>query len=92
MIKKDPTKTTYTYRKDTNLDLSGMEAELTFTNGTKAILDPSECTVSGYSAKPAGKKTVTVEYEGLTAQFDVTVKYSFGQILIRIFLLGFLWY
>lgn len=91
-IKKNPTKTTYTYRKDTDLDLSGMEAELTFANGTKATLDPSECTVSGYSAKPAGTKTITVTYEGLTAQFNVTVKYSWWQQIIRFLLLGFLWY
>ncbi len=91
-IKKNPTKTTYTYRKDTNLDLSGMEAELTFANGTKATLDPSECTVTGYSAKPAGNKTITVEYEGLTAQFNVTVKYAWWQWIIRILLFGFIWY
>ena len=44
------------------------------------------------SGAAVGDKTITVEYEGQTAQFKVTVKYVWWQQLIRIFLLGFIWY
>ncbi len=92
-ISKMPTKTVYTYRNDTSLDLSGMELEVTYNDGSKkTVTDTSAFQVSGYSAKPRGEKTVTVEYEGLKTDFKVTVKYTWWQWLIRIFLFGFLWY
>ena len=93
-IKKLPTKTEYIYRNDKVLDLSGMELEVTYSDGTTKSVDPStsSCTVSGYSAKPRGEKTITVEFEGQKAQFTVTVKYAWWQWLIIIFLFGWIWY
>ena len=41
----------------------------------------------------AGKATITAySADGATATCEVTVRYTFVQILIRIFLLGFIWY
>ena len=91
-VKKMPNKTVYTYRKDQNLDTAGLELEASYSDGSKIPVDPAACTITGYSAKPAGNKTITVEFEGKTTQFDVTVKYAWWQWLIRIFLLGFIWY
>ena len=92
-ITKLPDKTVYTYRRDRNVDLSGMTLEATYSDGSKkTITNMSECKVSGYSAKPRGDKTVLVEYDGQTVQFNVTVKYKWWQWLILIFLLGFIWY
>ena len=91
-IKALPSKTVYTYRNDKNLKLDGLEIEATYSDGSKLPVDPAECTITGYSAKPVGTKTITVAYEGLTAQFNVTVKYAWWQWIIRILLLGFLWY
>lgn len=92
-ISKTPTKTIYTYRNDTSVNLSGMELEVTYSDGTtQTVTDLSAIKETGYSAKPVGTKTITVDYEGLTDQFDVTVKYAWWQWLIRIFLLGFIWY
>ena len=91
-IKSMPNKTVYTYRNDKDLDLAGLEVEVTYTDNSKSPIDPAACTITGYSAKPAGDKTITVEYEGQTTQFNVTVKYAWWQWLIRIFLLGFIWY
>lgn len=91
-ITKMPTKTTYTYRKDTSINLSGLELEMTYSDGTTKSVDPSDCTVTGYSAKPRGEKTITVAAEGREAQFTVNVKYVWWQYLILIFLLGFIWY
>ena len=91
-IKAAPNKTVYTYRNDKNLDITGLEIEATYSDGSKTPIDPAACTISGYSAKPAGNKTITVAYEGQTAQFTVTVQYLWWQRIIRIVLLGFLWY
>ena len=92
-VSKMPAKTVYTYKKDANIDLSGMELEATYADGSKrTITDLSACTVSGYSAKPKGDKTVSVEFEGVKTELHVTVKYAWWQYLILIFLLGFIWY
>ena len=92
-IVKTPDKTVYVYRRDKNIDLRGLVLEATYSDGsTKTITDTSAVKVSGYSAKPRGDKTVIVEYEGKTAQFNVNVKYVWWQWLILIFLLGFIWY
>ncbi|MCR5150828.1 MAG: bacterial Ig-like domain-containing protein, partial [Clostridiales bacterium] len=64
----------------------------TYSDGSTAPVDPAVCTITGYSAKPAGDKMITVEYEGQTVQFKVKVEYVWWQWLIRILLLGFIWY
>ena len=93
-IVKKPDKTVYTYRRDTNVDLSGMVLEATYSDGSTRTVNGTDpgVKVSGYSAKPRGDKTVIVEYEGQHAQFTVNVKYVWWQWLILIFLLGFIWY
>ena len=59
--------------------------------------DESVCTVDQYgNLFPIGNGTVTITahsvYGEKTATCEVKVKYSFWQWLIRIFLLGFIWY
>ena len=90
-IKTLPAKLTYNY-KDT-LDISGLELEVTDENGNKkTVSDTSKMNVSGYNPKKIGTQTVTVEYEGATVTFNVSVSYAWWQMIIRILLLGFLWY
>ena len=92
-IVKMPAKTTYTYLIDTSIDLTGMQLEVTYSDGSKkTIKETSSFKVSGYSPEPRGEKTVTVEYEGLQTEFKVTVKYAWWQWIIIIFLFGWLWY
>ncbi len=91
-VKKQPSKKVYTYRNDKDLDLSGLELEATYSNDSVKPVDPSACKITGYSAKPRGDKTITVEFEGQKAQFNVNVKYAWWQWLILIFLFGFIWY
>ena len=87
-----PAKTSYIYRMD-NLDLAGIALTVTYSDGTtEAVTDTSKMTISGFDGKKVGAQTVTVEYEGATAEFDVTVSYAWWQWIIRILLLGFLWY
>lgn len=87
-----PSKTAYTYKTD-SLDLSGLALTVTYSDGsTETITDTSKMKVSGFDNKKVGTQTVTVEYEDITATFDVTVSYAWWQWIIRILLLGFLWY
>ena len=87
-----PTKTAYTY-KSGNLDLSGIELKVTYEDGySEAVTDTSKITASGFDSKKVGTQTVTVEYEGATAQFQVGVSYAWWQWIIRIILLGIFWY
>ena len=87
-----PAKTSYIYRMD-NLDLSGLALTVTYSDGTtENVTDTSKMKVTGFDNSKTGEQTVTVEYEGVTAEFDVTVSYAWWQWIIRILLLGFLWY
>lgn len=87
-----PAKTSYTYKRD-NLDLSGLALTVTYSDGTtETVTDTSKMKVTGFDNTKTGTQTVTVEYEGVSASFDVTVSYVWWQWIIRILLLGFLWY
>lgn len=90
-VKTAPSKTSYAYKE--SLDLSGLTLEVIDENGNKTVIsDTGKMTVSGFDSKKIGKQTLTVEYGGTSAQFEVTVAYTWWQTLIRILLLGFLWY
>lgn len=87
-----PTKTSYTY-KSGNIDLSGIALTVAYSDGTtETVTDTSKMKVTGFDNTKTGEQTVTVEYEGKTTTFDVTVSYAWWQWIIRILLLGFLWY
>lgn len=87
-----PAKTAYIYRNG-NLDLSGLALTVTYSDGTtKTVTDTSKMNVSGFDNSKIGKQAITVEYEGASTSFDVTVSYAWWQWIIRILLLGFLWY
>lgn len=84
-------KSQYTYKSE--FDLSTIELTVTDEEGNSiTITDTSEMTVTGFDSTKIGTQTVTVEYGGIKADFEVTVKYAWWQIIIRILLLGFLWY
>ncbi len=88
-----PVKTSYTYKIDTKADLTGMIIEITYSDGSKEnITDTTKLEVKDFDTKSTGTKTVTVEYEGLTVQYNITVSYVWWQWIIMILLLGFLWY
>ncbi len=87
-----PNKTSYTY-KGGNIDLSGIAIDVTKENGeTETVTDISKIKATGFDASKIGSQVITVEYDGLTAVFEVEVEYAWWQWIIRILLLGFLWY
>ena len=69
-ITDEPTKKTYEIGEE--LNLAGITVTATYSDGsTKEIT--SGYTTSGFDSTTAGEKTVTVTYEGKTAEFKVTV-------------------
>lgn len=52
----------------------GLEVEAVDNKGGRHKLSEDDYTLSGYTLDRPGKVTVTVEYEGKTAQFEVTVR------------------
>lgn len=88
-----PNKTSYFYKIDKSLDTDGFALEVTYDDGSSEIItDTSMMTFSGFDSSKAGEQTVTVEYGKLKTDFKVNVRYTWWQWIIRILLLGFLWY
>lgn len=88
-IQKLPTKIDYYYKQ--SLSTSGMTLLVQYSDGSTATVS------SGYSVpattfKTVGSHKITVTYQGFTDDFTVNVTYAWWQMIIRIFLLGFLWY
>ncbi len=86
-----PVKIFYAYKEI--FDVTGLSLLITDEGGNSFVIDDtSKMQVSGYDPNKVGTQTLTVGYEGTTTTFDVTVQYTWWQMLIRILLLGFLWY
>ena len=92
-IKTLPEKVNYTYKVDSDIDLDGLTLEVTYSDGSTVVVsDVSMMRASGYSASTAGEQIITVEYEGFAVEYTVNVEYVWWQWIIRILLLGFIWY
>lgn len=79
-----PLKTVYKYGE--KLDLTGIKLTYVADDGTtKTVTDTSVLTISGFDSTKAGTQTVTVSYEQCSDTFDVTVRMTFWQWLLRIF-------
>lgn len=91
-IVSPPNKTRYTYKID-SLDLSGLAIKVVYSDGSSKIVTKTNAIhANGFSSDKTGTQTITVNYAGYTAKFDVTVSYAWWQWIIRILLLGFIWY
>ena len=92
-IKTPPSKIEYTYKSDKSVDISGLVLEAVYSDGSReTVADLSQANVSGYDSGKAGEQKITVEYNGFTAEFSIIVEYAWWQWIIRILLLGFIWY
>ncbi len=72
-ITLDTTNMKMSYIEGQSLNVSGLVVKAKYNNGTEQTVARSDYNVSGYSRNQKGIQTVTVEYEGFTAQFDVEV-------------------
>ena len=55
------------------LDVSGGELSVTYSDGTVKYVDITEDMISGFTTAKAGTFTITVTYEGLTVKYGITV-------------------
>ncbi len=84
-----PNKTDYYYKEDISTD--GLSIIVYKSSGEPEIVN-SGFTVSPRNLKKTGLVEITVTYGGFEAYYDVDVSYAWWQWLIRILLLGILWY
>ncbi len=70
-IVNQPEKTVYYIGEE--LDTTGLQLKAEYEDGTKEELTEG-FELSGFDSSTAGEKTVTVTYQGKTAQFNVTIK------------------
>lgn len=85
-----PVKTQYNYRDA--VDITGLVIKVNYSDGTSEEITSGFITDAPSQLKPVGERVITVTYGELTTTFTVTSSYAWWQQLIRILLLGFLWY
>lgn len=87
-----PDKTKYAY-KDGALNLNGIAVKVIYSDGKSEIVtDTEQIKAYGFNTDSVGTKTITVTYGSFTDEFEITVSYIWWQWIIRILLLGFMWY
>ena len=84
-----PDKTDYYYKEKINT--TGLELLVTYSDGSRDLVN-SGYTLNPDSAPQTGAVAVEVEYAGCSDYFTINVSYAWWQWIIRILLLGFLWY
>ena len=70
-ISNEPDKTKYYVNE--HLDIGGLEVTLTYSDNTTEIVHVTAEHITGFDSSTGGVKTVTVNYGGKIATFDVTV-------------------
>ncbi|MCL2751454.1 MAG: bacterial Ig-like domain-containing protein [Firmicutes bacterium] len=56
------------------IDLTGCKITVSFDNGTTATIDVTSAMIAGFDSSEAGTVTVTITYQGISKNFDVTVE------------------
>ena len=83
-----PDKTVYACGEE--IDLTGIRVVYTNSDGEKKVVSNiRHLSVSGYNSKEVGTQTVTVKYANCSDTFEVTVRYTFWQWIIKILTFGF---
>ena len=98
VIDKLPDKTSYRYKD--RLDTTGIQLSLVYNNGkTEPVNSGYACTPTEFAVQSGlpmfglqGTVPVTVSYEGLQTAFNVQVRLTALQWIIKIVLFGWLWY
>jgi len=70
-ITTNPSKTMYIIGE--KLDTTGMVVTATYSDGTTEVIDNSKLDIKGFDSETVGEKTITVSYQGKTAEFKVNV-------------------
>jgi hypothetical protein len=85
-----PDKTEYYYKEAFSAD--GFLMRVTYADGVAEERSTQGVQLLGADALKRGTNTIRAVFDGHEVRFDVTVKYRWWQWLVKIFLLGWLWY
>ncbi len=89
-IIKAPDKLVYGYGEE--LDTTGLVVEAYYSDGSNAgVVDNSLLDFDGFETSSPGKKTVTVLYENVRTNFEITVNFSFLHWILYIVCFGWIW-
>lgn len=88
-IKTKPSNITLQYKSTASTD--GLVVVAKYSDGSETDIT-NQVEVKDFDTAKDGDRTATVEFDGKTATFNYTVKFAWWQMIIRILLLGFLWY
>ena len=69
-----------TYYIGQSLDLTGMTASVTYSDGSVQPVDVADLTISGFDSSKRGVQTITVTYSGITTTYEVTILYNTSQV------------
>ena len=69
-----------TYYIGESLDLTGMTASVTYSDGSVQPVDLADLTISGFDSSKRGVQTITVTYSGITTTYEVTILYNTSQV------------
>ena len=67
-----PNKTEYIQEYET-LDLTGIVLEIEYSDGTTEAVDVNDTIISGFDNSVLGMQTITIEYEGFEATFEIEI-------------------
>lgn len=89
-VAKLPNKTEYIYKEA--VDITGLVIRVNYSDGSNEEITSGFITDAPSQIKNVGESVVNVTYGDLKTSFTVTASYAWWQWIIRILLLGFLWY
>lgn len=82
VVQKKPSKLQYLHKTET-LDLAGGTILITYSDGTSQEITMTSEMVSGFDSAKVGKQTLTVTYEGITAQFEVEILKTMVSVSVK---------
>lgn len=89
-VAKLPNKTEYIYKEA--VDITGLVIKVNYSDSSYEEITSGFITDAPSQIKSVGESVVNVTYGDLKTSFKVTASYAWWQWIIRILLLGFLWY
>lgn len=93
IITNPPNKRIYQYKTQEHIDTEGLKLSIQLADGTLIDIDNSnEICVSMLDTSSIGIQEITISYKNVCETFDVEVKLTWWQWIIRIFLFGWIWY
>jgi len=91
-VSETPSKTIYAYKLE-EFDPTGIEITVNYTDGTKDVVgDCSVLSFDGFNQYEPGSQKIKVSYFNAETDFNIDIGFTWWQMLIRIFLFGWIWY